>query len=166
MKIIYYMIVGLMISGLFFIYQFTPYMNLNEGLDTIYFGEVYNDPGATLRVGNVYYEMTPNNEIDTTQIGKHTIFYMYTLDDKLYSISRHVMVIEHEQFFLRLNPGIDTISIGDAWVDEGVTTTHEVNVEVISTLNRLRVGTYEITYQVTYLDELYQIIRYVTVIAN
>jgi hypothetical protein len=166
MKIISYIIVGLMISGLFFIYQITPYMNLNEGLDTIYFGEVYNDPGATLRVGNDYYEMTPNDEIDVTQIGKQTILYTYTFEGKLYSISRHVMVIEHEQFFLKLNPGIDTISIGDAWVDAGVTTSHDVNVEVISTLNRLRAGTYEIRYQVTYLDELYHIIRYVTVTTN
>jgi hypothetical protein len=157
---------GLIISGLFFMYQRTPYMNLNEGLDTIYFGEVYYDHGATLSVLNVDYEMTPNNEINTFQLGKQIIIYTYILDGKLYSISRHVRVIEQEHFFLILNPGMDTIHLGEAWIDAGVSTSHDVTVEVISNLNRLRVGTYEITYQATYLNELYQIIRYVTVTTN
>jgi len=76
------------------------------------------------------------------------------------------MVIEHDQFEMTLNPGVDTIRIGEPWVDAGVTTSHDIDVNVISNVNRLRAGTYEVTYQVTYLDTSFELTRYVTVISR
>ena len=67
---------------------------------------------------------------------------------------------------MTLNSGVDTIRIGESWMDAGVTTSFEVDVVVNSNVNRLRAGTYEVTYQVTYLDTFYEITRYVTVISR
>lgn len=165
MKLLPYVIMFIVISGLLFMYQTTPYMSLNEGLDTVYIGNNYVDPGATIRIGNDHYEMLPTHQVDTTQLGKQVLTYTYTYNDRLYSISRHIMIIEYDQFSMSLNAGIDTISIGERWTDAGVTTTHDVEVEVISSVNRLRTGTYEVIYRVTYMDDIYELTRYVTVVS-
>ena len=57
MKLIPYVFIIVIISGLLFFYQTTPYMNLNQGLDTIYIGQTYVDPGATIKIGNETYDM-------------------------------------------------------------------------------------------------------------
>ena len=165
MKLLPYIIVFMIISGLLYMYQTTPYMSLNEGLDTVYIGNTYRDPGATIKIGNDHYEMLPTHQVDTTQLGKQVLTYTYTYNDRLYSISRHIMIIEYDLFSMSLNAGIDTISIGERWTDAGVTTTHDVEVEVISSVNRLRTGTYEVIYRVTYMDDIYELTRYVTVVS-
>lgn len=166
MKIIPYVLLMLFIIGLVFVYESTPYMNLNQGVDTIYIGQTYVDPGATIKIGNETYNMATDDSINTLQLGKQELKYSFTFENQKYTITRYVMVIQPDQFEMTLNPGIDTIRIGESWVDKGVTTSHEVDVNVISNVNRLRAGTYEVTYQVTYLDESYVITRYVTVISS
>ena len=166
MKIIPYIFLVLIISVLIVVYQTTPYMNLNEGLDTIYIGQTYEDPGATIKIGNEIYEMSTEDTINASQIGKQALTYVYTYENLTYQIKRYVMVIEHDQFEMTLNAGVDTIRIGESWMDAGVTTSFEVDVVVNSNVNRLRAGTYEVTYQVTYLDTSYEITRYVTVISR
>jgi hypothetical protein len=165
MKIIPYILVLLIVSGLLVFYQTTPYMSLNQGIDTVYIGDDYLDPGATIKIGQEIYEMTSTHIIDTSLLGKKTITYSYEHENKVYQITRSVMVIESDTFKMTLNPGMDTIKIGERWVDAGVSTTHDVDVEVISSFNRLRVGTYEITYRVMYLNTIYEITRYVTVVS-
>ena len=166
MKIIPYILLTIILSGLIIYNQTTPYMNLEEGLDTIYEGTSYDDPGATIRIGNTTYEMITTDNINTNTLGKQAIVYEYEYENTIYRITRFVMVIPYDNFTMVLNPGIDTIDIGDQWIDAGVQTSHEVDVEVLSNLNRLRVGTYEITYRFTYLEEVYEIVRYVTVVTN
>jgi hypothetical protein len=166
MKIIPYILMIIILSGLVIYNQITPYMYLEEGLDTVYVGTSYEDPGATIRIGNTTYEMITYNEIDTDTIGKHSIVYEYEYKETIYRITRYVMVIPYDNFTMILNPGVDTIQIGDQWIDAGVQTSHEVDIEVVSNLNRLRAGTYEITYRVMYLEEVYEVIRYVTVVAS
>lgn len=165
MKIIPYIFVLLIISGLLVFYQTTPYMSLNQGIDTVYIGENYQDPGATIKIGQEIYEMTTTHSIDTSILGKQTITYSFEHESKVYQITRSVMVIESDTFKMTLNPGMDTIKIGESWVDAGVSTTHDVDVEVISSFNRLRVGTYEITYRVMYLNTIYEMTRFVTVVS-
>ncbi len=157
---------SIILSGLMIYHQTTPYMSLEKGLDTIYEGTSYEDPGATIRIGNTTYIMTTNDTIDANMLGKQSIVYVYEHENNLYRITRYVMVIPHDNFTMILNPGVDTIQIGDQWIDAGVQTSHAVDVEVLSNLNRLRAGTYEITYRVTYLEEVFEMIRYVTVVAS
>lgn len=166
MKIIPYILLTIILSGLIIYNQTTPYMNLEEGLDTIYVGTSYDDPGATIRIGNTTYEMITTDNINTNTLGKQAIVYEYEYENTIYRITRFVMVIPYDNFTMVLNPGLDTIDIGDQWIDAGVQTSHEVDVEVLSNLNRLSVGTYEITYRVTYLEEVFEMIRYVTVVAS
>jgi len=166
MKIIPYILMVVILTGLIVYNQSTPYMTLEEGLDTIYVGTSYEDPGAIIRIGNTTYEMITTDSIDTNIIGKQAIVYEYEYENTIYRITRFVMVIPYDNFTMILNPGVDTIDIGDQWIDAGVQTSHEVDVEVLSDLNRLRAGTYEITYRVTYLEEIYEIVRYVTVVAS
>ena len=141
-------------------------MSLEKGLDTIYEGTSYEDPGAIIRIGNTTYIMTTNDAIDANTLGKQSIVYEYEHENNLYRITRYVMVIPYDNFTMILNPGVDTIQIGDQWIDAGVQTSHAVDVEVLSNLNRLRAGTYEIIYRVTYLEEVFEMIRYVTVVAS
>lgn len=166
MKIIPYILMSIILSGLMIYHQTTPYMSLEKGLDTIYEGTSYEDPGATIRIGNTMYIMTTNDTIDVNMLGKQSIVYEYEHENNLYRITRYVMVIPYDNFTMILNPGVDTIQIGDQWIDAGVQTSHAVDVEVLSNLNRLRAGTYEITYRVTYLEEVFEMIRYVTVVAS
>jgi hypothetical protein len=166
MKLIPYVFIIVIISGLLFFYQTTPYMNLNQGLDTIYIGQTYVDPGATIKIGNETYDMSTEDIVNGSLLGKQELTYVYTFENQIYTITRYVMVIEHDQFEMTLNPGVDTIRIGEPWVDAGVTTSHDINVNVISNVNRLRAGTYEVTYQVTYLDASFELTRYVTVISR
>ena len=166
MKIIPYILMFIILSGLMIYHQTTPYMSLEKGLDTIYEGTSYEDPGAIIRIGNTTYIMTTNDAIDANTLGKQSIVYEYEHENNLYRITRYVMVIPYDNFTMILNPGVDTIQIGDQWIDAGVQTSHAVDVEVLSNLNRLRAGTYEITYRVTYLEEVFEMIRYVTVVAS
>lgn len=166
MKIIPYILMFIILSGLMIYHQTMPYMSLEKGLDTIYEGTSYEDPGAIIRIGNTTYIMTTNDAIDANTLGKQSIVYEYEHENNLYRITRYVMVIPYDNFTMILNPGVDTIQIGDQWIDAGVQTSHAVDVEVLSNLNRLRAGTYEITYRVTYLEEVFEMIRYVTVVAS
>lgn len=166
MKIIPYILMFIILSGLMIYHQTMPYMSLEKGLDTIYEGTSYEDPGAIIRIGNITYIMTTNDAIDANTLGNQSIVYEYEHENNLYRITRYVMVIPYDNFTMILNPGVDTIQIGDQWIDAGVQTSHAVDVEVLSNLNRLRAGTYEITYRVTYLEEVFEMIRYVTVVAS
>ena len=166
MKIIPYILMFIILSGLMIYHQTMPYMSLEKGLDTIYEGTSYEDPGAIIRIGNTTYIMITNDTIDANTLGKQSIVYEYEHENNLYRITRYVMVIPYDNFTMILNPGVDTIQIGDQWIDAGVQTSHAVDVEVLSNLNRLRAGTYEITYRVTYLEEVFEMIRYVTVVAS
>ncbi len=166
MKIIPYILMFIILSGLMIYHQTMPYMSLEKGLDTIYEGTSYEDPGAIIRIGNTTYIMTTNDTIDANTLGKQSIVYEYEHENNLYRITRYVMVIPYDNFTMILNPGVDTIQIGDQWIDAGVQTSHAVDVEVLSNLNRLRAGTYEIIYRVTYLEEVFEMIRYVTVVAS
>lgn len=73
-----------------------------------------------------------------------------------------------DKLIIKLNPGVDTIQVGDIFVDSGAnahyvfkTLTPEVTY---SDVNQNEIGVYTITYEISYLDYTKTISRIVTVV--
>lgn len=126
---------------------------LKPGIDTVELQEDYIDPGATAYYGFKKLEViTVINEVDTSRVGVYDIVYQVTYKDLTQTWVRKVTVVDETPPTITLNPGIDTILIGDTWVDAGVTVSDQSQLDVTVTITGQvvpAVGRYEITYQAT-----------------
>ncbi|MBU1141506.1 MAG: DUF5011 domain-containing protein, partial [Firmicutes bacterium] len=109
------------------------------------------------------------NDVDTSLVGIYTIIYQITYLEYEKTITRIVTVIDETPPNINLNPGVDTIVVGQAWIDAGVTAIDNSNLEVIITVTSYVIieqpGEYQVIYQAT--DESGNsatIIRYVNII--
>jgi len=143
---------------------------LMTGQDTVEINGEWIDTGAKLIVNNLEeFLMVTTNTINTTAIGLNTIIYTYEYNSEIYTITRYVMVVDQTAPELTLNLGVDTIVVGNNWIDGGVTTIDNslgnVTVIVTGTVDTNTPGVYEITYTATdSSSNISSIIRYVTVI--
>lgn len=128
--------------------------NLNAGIDTIEVNEAFIDAGATATIGNETITVTiSSNHVDPTVVGEYQIVYQVTYLGVLYTLTRYVFVIDETAPILELNAGIDTVFIGQDWIDAGATiqdnSGEQIDLIVSGTVNSNVVGQYTITYSAT-----------------
>ena len=128
---------------------------LNPGLDTINLNSEYTDPGAKAYInGEIQnYEVVENN-VDTSQVGIYYITYeLSTYGNTTYVLTRIITVIDEIPPKINLNPGVDTIKIGQEWTDSSVTVSdnsnEEITIETIGEVDNTTRGRYSITYIAT-----------------
>ena len=145
-------------------------INLNPGVDTIDIGDTYIDPGANALYGFVEIEVEiKSSNLNTSIEGTYEIVYLATYKSISKELKRIVTVVDQSPPVLTLNPGIDTVILGETWMDAFVVVTDnsglEVTIEVLGTVDESTKGTYEITYVATDHKGLEsRITRYVEVI--
>ena len=143
---------------------------LNPSVDTIEINSNYQDPGATASYGfvNVATRVKSSN-LDIYTLGVYEIVYIVTYNGLEKEIVRMVTVVDQTPPVITLNPGIDTVFIGQAWHDAHVTAIDNSGelptVTVDGTVDINQPGIYIIMY--TAQDESgneSSILRYVEVI--
>jgi hypothetical protein len=145
-------------------------MKLNPGIDTIEINQLYQDSGATATVGTRTLKVEVlENTVDITRLGVYQIRYGVTYREKSYEIKRYVHVIDETPPVLSLHAGVDTIFVGDTWIDSGVTVIDNSGESIIAIkqgeVHPQIAGIYEITYQATDSSgNTSSVIRIVTVI--
>ncbi len=127
---------------------------LNPGNDTIELGSNYQDPGVTARVFGIKRktEVIENN-VNVNQVGTYYIVYHFSYNDIEMELTRIVTVVDQTPPAIELNPGVDTIKLGESWTDAGIlyfdNSQAEITVEVIGDVDTSAVGEYEIIYIAT-----------------
>ena len=125
---------------------------LLEGQDTVEIHTTWIDAGAMFTVNGEESTIMGSN-INTSQLGLHTVTYEATHDGEPHRLRRYVMVTDQTPPVITLNPGIDTIQLGGTWEDAGATVTDNsgetLTIEVSGEVNTNVVGTYIITYDTT-----------------
>lgn len=145
------------------------YLVLLSGVDTVELNGEWLDSGAKIFINEQEFAMSPDGEINTEFLGLQVITYQYTHLSITYEIIRCVIIADQTRPVIELNPGIDTVVVGNAWVDAGVTITdnsEEVIEPVVTGTVDINVpGSYQIIY--TAIDSSgnsNQVTRYVTVV--
>lgn len=164
----------LILLALFILTGCTPKLsNLNIELvpqvDTIEVGDTYIDLGAIATYGpnTLEYDVI-FDDLDTAKVGVYERTYQVTYGDLSKTITRVIHVVDQTPPEVQLNEGIDTVIIGETWIDASVAITDNSNLPVTLETNGTvpnEVGTYTITYKATdtYLNETV-VTRIVTVI--
>lgn len=143
---------------------------LIAGIDTVEVHTSYTDPGALSKAyGFTISNEVIYNDVDITQVGTYSIIYQVDYRNATKTITRIVTVIDETPPSVMLNPGVDTIHVGDTWVDASVTATDnslvDVTIERVGTVNTNIKGDYFISYLVTDSSgNQTEMIRYVFVI--
>jgi len=145
-------------------------ISLNPGIDTIEIGSQYIDAGATASYG--YRSLTPvviENNVDTSTIGVYEITYHISYLEYEKSIVRMITVIDETPPVIILNSGVDTIVVGQTWIDSGAQVLDNSNeiIEVVVTnsVDLNTPGEYIVTYSATDSSgNQSEITRYVNVI--
>lgn len=126
---------------------------LDPGQDTVTVFDDYTPEGCTITINDESFDMTiSSNPVDTAIVGTYVVEYEY--DD--YLCQRAVFVVDDVAPEGMLVQGVDTIRVGEEWVDAGVTVTDnysdvEYSVTYPSTYSTDVVGTHTILY--TLIDE-------------
>lgn len=143
---------------------------LNPGQDTILIGETWVDAGISIKYGKEALTVSADHsDLNNMAVGTYEIVYLAVHKYVDYTYVRYVQVIDGVAPTISLNPGVDTIYVGDTWVDAGVIVNDDVDnnptLVVTGSVNTSVLGTYTITYTVTDSSEnTRQIVRIVTVI--
>lgn len=130
-------------------------ITLEEGTDTVEVFDIYQIRGCTVTLGDDEYRMlVVDNPVDNETVGEYVIQYEKEINGRKYTCQRVVFIVDQTSPELTLNPGIDTITIGDDWVDAGVTVNDNYDQEITasvddSELNTLEEGTYAVYYTAT-----------------
>lgn len=119
----------------------------------------YNDLGATVKVGNkdlsnqvvVDYSM-----IDITKLGKYEVKYKVNYDDKEYTFTRYVEVVDDEAPVITLNGDEEiNIVVGNSYNDPEYNVVDNYDskasnkILIDNKVNINQVGVYEVIYKVT-----------------
>ncbi len=127
-------------------------LELNPGIDTIELGTAHTDAGAQASYGLRVLDVTVvSNNVDVHQVGTYEIIYQATYSGITKYIRRIVDVLDQTAPVLTLNPGVDTIIVGQTWMDAGITVEDASDIEsiIISGTVFNTEGDYTVTYQVT-----------------
>lgn len=137
---------------------------LNKGSDTVYQGSLWVDKGAYVLSGLLRIEMDTKDTISTTQLGTYVVLYELMYENVLYTIKRHVQVVMDDRIEVYLNEGIDTISVGDTWIDAGLESSYDISYVVLGFVDTSKVGVYRMEYVISYLGNQWIKVRYVNVL--
>lgn len=124
---------------------------LNPGYDIVGINSEWVDEGCSLQIDNTTKDMTVHtNEVDLTSLGEYDVIYTIEYKDDEYICKRTVKVIDDVVPVVFLNSGIDTIILGENWVDAGITASdnldNDLSIEIRGTVDTNVLGSYEITY--------------------
>lgn len=128
---------------------------LNEGYDIITVNTSWKDSGCVLSVNDeINYDMAiDDNGISTSQLGEYEVVYKMEFREIIYTCIRIVKVIDDVAPIVSLNVGIDTIVVGEEWIDSFVTATdnfdEDLTIIIFGYVIPDSVGRYVIVYQVT-----------------
>jgi len=145
------------------------YLYIIGGQDTVEINTTWIDMGAYIVINEIEYPMTTEMTVNTNQINIYQIIYTYVYQEITYQITRYVAVLDQTPPVIELNPGIDTVYLGNAWIDAGASVTDNSNeilaVIVSGEVDIFSIGTYQITYTATdSSNNTISIIRYVNVV--
>ncbi len=122
------------------------------GQDTVEIHTTWIDMGAVFTVNGEESTIMGSN-INTSQLGLHTVTYEATHNGETHHLRRYVMVSDQTPPVITLNLGIDTIQLGGTWEDAGATVTDNsgetLTIQVSGVVNTNVIGTYIITYKAT-----------------
>lgn len=142
--------------------------SLNPGIDTVLQMDEYTDPGATATYQTRKYRVeVVENNVDTRRIGDYTIIYQISYNDVTRNITRVVSVIPNVNYSISLNPGVDTVQLGQDWTDAGVQLSNfdDFTITVEGEVNTDKLGTYTIHYRAEHSSgAILTISRIVTII--
>ncbi len=129
-------------------------ISLNPGVDTIEINSAYVDPGAQAAYGFVELTATVyKNTLDITQLGVYEIIYKVSYKTIEKEIKRMITVVDETPPVMTLHAGIDTIILGEEWIDAFVdvfdNSQQEVSVTMLGEVNTHIAGVYVITYIAT-----------------
>lgn len=144
-------------------------IRLNNGVDTVEINSEWIDNGATLLINGARHPMVTFDTVDVTEKGIYQIRYTYNYQEVVYEINRYVIVLDQIPPVLTLNLGIDTITLGQDWLDTGATVIENsgetITIITTGSVDINTAGTYVITYTATdSSDNIAVVYRYVTVI--
>jgi hypothetical protein len=145
------------------------HIRLNGGIDTVEINSEWIDAGADLMINDAAHMMLTQDTVDVTKQGIYQIHYAYTHQEVVYEINRYVIVADQTPPILSLNLGLDTITVGQAWIDAGAEVVDNsgetITIITTGTVDINIIGTYVITYTATdSSDNTAVIYRYVTII--
>lgn len=117
-------------------------------VDTVTIGGTWSDAGC-LSNGNSCSKI--DGTVDTNTIGEYKIYYKAVNDDEEVYLMRVVTVVDDIPPVIALNPGVDTIFVGENWIDAGCTASDNYDTSVTCTVNSNTLniniaGEYEIIY--------------------
>jgi hypothetical protein len=129
-------------------------IGLNPGIDTVDVNTVFEDAGAWAAYGDRDIDvMVVFDDVDITSLGTYTIVYEASYGDRTVEATRIITVVDALQPEISLNPGIDTVVVGQPWTDAGVTVTDnsglEISITVTGEVDIMTPGTYTVTYTAT-----------------
>lgn len=146
-------------------------VELNPGKDTVEIHTDWVDAGAVLIVDDQTYEMTTSSVVDTSMLGLYLVLYEYYFNDTRYVITRYVLVVDQTSPIASLKPGVDTIFVGEDWIDAGVivndnhTHSDNITITVEGEVDNQTPGVYQITYVIKdYIGNTTTLVRFVYVI--
>ena len=145
-----------------------------DGNDVIYAGDDWFDAGCFIEATHKSDETLNTTETvfastqDLSEPGLYVVNYSYELEGNVYGCNRQVVVIDNSSPDVELNPGVDTVFIGETHTDAGVTATdnqsEDLQINIENRVDTTLAGVYEIIYTVTDLDgNQVQLTRMVTV---
>ncbi|AUD62577.1 hypothetical protein BK010_02860 [Tenericutes bacterium MO-XQ] len=125
-------------------------ISLNPGIDTVELESSFEDAGATASYGETELEVIViSNTVDVSEEGAYEVVYETSYLGETKTITRKVTVVDDLLPIVTLNPGQDTIYVGDEWVDAGVYSTEFMNVYRTGNVDINTPGEYLITYRIT-----------------
>lgn len=144
--------------------------SLNPGFDIITVGESHIDTGCIITIDGIENDMNVlSNSVNEELLGEYYINYSYNYNDDIYRCERFVKVIDDVPPIVTLNKGIDTIKVGDTFVDGLITFSdnydNDLEVNIVNSVNTSIVGRYTVTY--TVIDDSLNetvVIRFVNVV--
>ncbi len=137
---------------------------IQKGIDTVEVGSVWVDQGAYVQIGLEKIPMTTLDVVDTGVVGFYDITYTLTYEEVSYEATRRVAVVNMTQIQASLNPGVDTVMVGDVWVNAGVTVMEGANVSISGDVDTNTPGTYTVIYMITFEDLELELERIITVV--
>jgi len=129
--------------------------SLNPGFDIITVGSNWEYTGCVLSVNDdqTYNMAIEENNIINSQLGEYEVIYQKEFRETIYTCTRIVKVIDDIAPLVTLNAGIDTLVVGEEWIDTSVTAIDnfdsELTITVIGEVDTATIGRYEVVYTVT-----------------
>lgn len=122
------------------------------GKDIITSDETWVDNGCFLKADGKQIPMIRDGEIDYSARNPQTVTYSVDYDETTYICQRVVQVNDPLVMNITLTPSIDTIYVGDDYIDPGVDVskhyTEAFVIHTTGTVDTSEAGTYSILYDV------------------